>query len=316
MKFPAYPSKGKLVADTVRDILNYIRATRITKVIGGKLKVTPNGTTIDVSTSSNRPSEKLHFKVTGAVVDGSNYKCRIRGGWCLNRVVSSGTDAVTRVLPQISIDSVLTDLPPEDTAEIVLTAGQYVYLKVTTDPNDEFDDPPTIVAGDAGATSTQAQPPDESNGSGTDGEYYYPIAYLDSGVIKQIQQGGPMRHDPLLWEGENIGSGARVFKDRDTANNTYRFRSLIGGAGITATEGTSDITFDLEDAENLNLTITNIVYSTADLSGNDAMIIVGTPSEEVVLYWRNGLFVGTTDPGDSPVGLIERTVTHLEAYVP
>jgi len=60
MKFPAYPSKGKLVADTVRDILNYIRATRITRVIGGKLKVTPNGTTIDVSQSQRNKRTTPH----------------------------------------------------------------------------------------------------------------------------------------------------------------------------------------------------------------------------------------------------------------
>jgi hypothetical protein len=34
-----------------------------------------------------------------------------------------------------------------------------------------------------------------------------------------------------------------------------------------------------------------------------------------VLYWRNGLFKGTTDPADSPSGLVSESVTHFD-YLP
>ena len=48
MKFPALPQKGKPVEDTVRDLINYVRASRIINVSGGKIKTSPNGTTIEV----------------------------------------------------------------------------------------------------------------------------------------------------------------------------------------------------------------------------------------------------------------------------
>lgn len=269
---------------------------------------------VDVPTGKNRKEEKHHFQASITSVAGGNYACSIRGGWCLNRVVSSGTDAVVRSLPQISIAAVLTDLPPDETAEIILTAGQYIFLNVTTDPNDVFDAAPTIVAAASSTTSTQAQPPDDTSGSGTDGDYYYPLAYLDSGVLKQIQQGGPITHDPILWEGENIGTGAKVFKDRDTANNRQRFRTIIGMDGITATQNAGDITLTLADIEDLNLTVESLEWTqdTADKGGVSNAVDVMSfirYNTDVIHYWRNGLYIGTTDPSD---GLgINQTVTYM-----
>ena len=303
MKFPAYPSKGKLVSDTVRDILNYVRSTRITKVVGGKVKVTPNGTTIDVSRSVSNVSQNLHFKVTGATKDGSNYKCRVRGGYVLVRTTIQGEDSITRVIPRISISGTLTELPPEDTAEITLTSGQAVFCKIETDDMDTLDDdggsPPvpsvTIVAASESEASEQAQPIDDSNVSGVDGLYFYPLALMDvdesdNATIKQVQQGGPITHDPLLWKGENIGAGAKVFKDRDTTNNKYRFRSIIGDDGVDVTENSGDITITL-DGEDLNLQIHGLSYD------NDGAVY-GSGSVIDTLYFRNGLYIGATDPSD------------------
>lgn len=63
MKFPSLPRKGRKVEDDVTDIINYLRASRVINVVGGKLKMSPNGTTIDIkpgkSTTGNRASSEV-----------------------------------------------------------------------------------------------------------------------------------------------------------------------------------------------------------------------------------------------------------------
>ena len=57
MKFPDLPQKGKRVEDTIRQILDYIRASRITGVSGGTLRQSSNGTTIQIG--KTRPSQNI-----------------------------------------------------------------------------------------------------------------------------------------------------------------------------------------------------------------------------------------------------------------
>ena len=368
-------------------------------------------------------SPKNQFKVTGGgdAVE-SNYTFRVRGGYFLIRTMTSGEDNVVRVIPKIDIDSTMTPLPPEETAEIVLTAGQAIFLKVETDDmdvlkNDE-EDPPgplvTIVAADEAVDSTQAQPGDDTDSDGTDGVYYYPIALIeidedDRATVKQVQQGGPIIHTPALWKGENIGGGAGVFKDRDTANNTQRFRSVRGNHGIAETEDASEVVLDfyaeniggenevyvvpdpladgqaqfrtirelytdedenfssaqikvsIEDGDgsaegandtilvrgnrvvadilnaskismtvrdglvtalsstggsggNLDLEVYTLSYDEVTVDGTSGLMQFVTESLFKTHYWRDGIYLGTTDPADSPGDLITEKVTYMEPY--
>lgn len=49
MKFPSPPRKGEPMIDTIREIINFLRASRITGVSGGLLQESPNGTTIRIA---------------------------------------------------------------------------------------------------------------------------------------------------------------------------------------------------------------------------------------------------------------------------
>ena len=70
MKIPAMPQKGKPVADTIRDLINYVRATRVSGVVGGKLRESPNGTTIEISGEKRQIPANLNypFKISVATV--------------------------------------------------------------------------------------------------------------------------------------------------------------------------------------------------------------------------------------------------------
>jgi len=52
MKIPDMPRDGVLVETTIREIINFIRASKITNVIGGKLKSSTSGTTIELLPSA------------------------------------------------------------------------------------------------------------------------------------------------------------------------------------------------------------------------------------------------------------------------
>lgn len=54
-------------------------------------------------------------------------------------------------------------------------------------------------------------------------------------------------------DGANVGTGAEVFKDKSGVN--LRFRSLLGGTGVTVTEGTDDITLTINQS---SLTLGNL----------------------------------------------------------
>jgi hypothetical protein len=49
MKLPSMPRTGVPVSETVKDIINYLRATRVTSFVGGQVKETPGGTSLVIS---------------------------------------------------------------------------------------------------------------------------------------------------------------------------------------------------------------------------------------------------------------------------
>ena len=81
MKLPSMPQRGGSVETTVRDIINYIRATTVTSVNGGILKETPNGTIINVQkpgvTSTGATACPFGEIIT---VDDGTYTKAISGG--------------------------------------------------------------------------------------------------------------------------------------------------------------------------------------------------------------------------------------------
>ena len=49
MRIPPYPRKGESVAQTVKELIDFVRASRVTSVQGGRLNYTPNGTSIEIA---------------------------------------------------------------------------------------------------------------------------------------------------------------------------------------------------------------------------------------------------------------------------
>jgi hypothetical protein len=78
---------------------------------------------------------------------------------------------------------------------------------------------------------------------------------------------------------------------------------VVAGAGLLESGTPQGRILKVRGAgKHLNLEIQDVYESSSDFSSS-----VGSSS---YLYWRDGDFVGDTDPGDAPAGLIEKRVTN------
>ena len=99
----------------------------------------------------------------------------------------------------------------------------------------------------------------------------------------------------------NNAAGARIFTKYDLAAGEYELKDIIGVSPITVTENAAsiDIAFDetaypvFTPGANMDFYFNNVVVNGANYKTN------------VVVYVRDGIITGTTDPeiGD-PAGLI------------
>ena len=96
MKIPAMPVRGKPIEADYRDMVNFVRSLRIASVKGGRFKVTPNGTEIEIlpSKQQSSPSTPLSLPLTvargmtddptpvaGLTVSGGAYQVGAAGEW-------------------------------------------------------------------------------------------------------------------------------------------------------------------------------------------------------------------------------------------
>ncbi len=109
----------------------------------------------------------------------------------------------------------------------------------------------------------------------------------------------------LDFVGNNIGTGERVYLPQGDANKNEsrvaEFKGFVAGTGLTVTTVGNDIKYTATggggNAYNCNLHVTNVNYSKQTISPHFNMVQWVNDEEEEVYYWRNGLYVGTTDPG-------------------
>ena len=122
MKFPSLPQKGKPVQDTMREVITYLRSARITHVKGGRLKSSPNGTTITI-VPGDRP-------ITSGATPGAFYRTRT--------VASEDATNGDIYLQGGTVSGLATPVPDiliYDASATAWqgTAGQNLQLKVTVD---------------------------------------------------------------------------------------------------------------------------------------------------------------------------------------
>jgi len=79
---------------------------------------------------------------------------------------------------------------------------------------------------------------------------------------------------------------------------------------LTAVDGLITAIATKDFGGDLNLSVYWLTYNRVTVDGTaDLMQWDSESSTPTIHYWRDGIYEGTTDPGDSPAGLIEESVT-------
>jgi len=112
MKLPSNPLRGEDVIWKITEIINFLRASRITSVTGGQLRETPNGTVLTIKPGKGGGSSSEPIPLTikqGTAAD----KFQVIPGY------------VNSEMPTLSAIALNATTPPE----ITVTADVWVWLK-------------------------------------------------------------------------------------------------------------------------------------------------------------------------------------------
>jgi hypothetical protein len=165
MRIPPYPTKGGSVQATIREIIDYIRATTITSVSGGKMRVYPNGTVIEIkpkeASGGSSPSECPFGEIID-IPDTDPIEKGIRGGvvycgdqnWNFDpQELNLSVDGTWLVYLEIDVE-----VNRDDDEEIILPG-----IKTGTKPTGDW----SKITWSIGTDYPDNDPPDVNTGNGT-----------------------------------------------------------------------------------------------------------------------------------------------------
>lgn len=156
-------------------------------------------------------------------------------------------------------------------------------------------------------------------------------------IYKAYAPGTADKHQFRTLE-QLAGTGKPIIKPEDPADDTIKFRGIKKNASanqiqVNAAAGDDEIEIrgnsfnqnfsgvvknlnvidglvadydEISGGGNLNLTVNELTWLNDGGVMNYVSFYSGT-----VHYWRDGIYIGTTDPADAPAGLIEQTVTRM-----
>lgn len=311
MKFPDMPRDGVPVIKTVTELINYVRASRITGVVGGRIKTTTGGTTIDIPTASKtavavKPNPFDVSLSVGGTVETPTYSVRVTDGW-VNERIPGVNDPVTNASAVHKPHNILwgadgaSQTPVKaatDRRSFPITVGQQVSVVVYVDaqgaialPSGSTEAGPTKIAIESeDFKSIHYVPPRPIDSDvGIAGEYHYKLAVLKAADgthsapwLEIFLAGSHLDHfrdlpilDNLAGAGTDIG---RVFKEYNKETNTYEFRAINTSSGqLTASE--------TEDGIEL----------TGNGEGDTLTVTIGDDSPIDILTWVDGLVTAHAD---------------------
>jgi hypothetical protein len=139
---------------------------------------------------------------------------------------------------------------------------------------------------------------------------------LDPETGEPVEEGRPAEEegDTIKFKAFRVQTGVPCEFDDQEDINELKFTGATGAVdnafiNIATVNGLVTLIADGDGVggKNLNLTVETLDYF---LGSGDVMVFLAFGSP-VVHYWRDGLYIGTTDPEDAPDGLISQTVTQM-----
>lgn len=129
MKPPEYPQDGKPVADTIKEIIDYCKATTINNVQGGRIKQSRGGSTLVIPTpQQRRKARPLPFDITLGG-DGSTWFVTVAQGYVVERALSADDDENSLILHEC--DNRLNE--DDNPTKFTIAVGDAIFVKVLED---------------------------------------------------------------------------------------------------------------------------------------------------------------------------------------
>ena len=283
MKFPSMPREGKPVEKTVKDMLGFLRAKSIISVKGGRLKESPNGTTIEIPTPPPFPDFVLPPLWVSIHRDSEaeEWKYTVEPGYAIEQNIGSSAKVAYHT-PSLGGTSLEDDPSPVGT---IPGNACFIYLRVTTSSKG-------VVAGVTITDSTSAELnthhiPPYFGFAGQGGDYFFLLAEFEELEGDTLDAPGVLRRLPgnkhipnQLIQINNVGTGLYLARDYDSTSDAHNVRSIR-----QSTDSNQQIAVTLNGPGGDNNTI---VVDGNDQDGS----LTWTPyggSATTVLEWQDGL---------------------------
>tara|TARA_B100000003_G_scaffold207335_1_gene224705 strand:- start:1542 stop:2918 length:1377 start_codon:yes stop_codon:yes gene_type:complete len=226
------PPKIPFLRKALKPLWEYLHRTHLLFGPGiNHSEAFPAGTLVSVDESVAAPFAPL-TPYSLLQDDAGQYTVKFRDGHVYQGYPSAATAPVTEYDVYIGANHLGEDPAPS----LEVSTGDYIYLRFDTDEKGKIKQlaaPGTryaeIVALGAAQDSTYHVPPN-SSGTGTDGTYYILLGQVDAGPPVTITKNGWRGN--FFWNqgydtNKNVGSGIKLFKEYDIANEQNEFKTLI-----------------------------------------------------------------------------------------
>lgn len=300
---PITPAKWRMLGE-------YLQTSKVTAGKGLKFRHVGNKTILSAKRAgSGSPRPLMPFEVT-CEKDGASWKCKVARGVVAERVVDEDVDTVIYWVPEGMLDE------EDESIALTITDGQGVFVVVNVSESGQIEeDGVTIEVLDADGISVNHFTPSVADESGTAGVYKYRLGKVaittepDECKFTPDMAGSNISHWVDLPQFEKEAGDFDIFKKFNLSEKKYKTKGITAdlGESETATIKITDTGDELKfatDGANLNLLINHYIEN--DVTG------VCSLSYTSCLYWRNGLFIGSTSPADEPEDLIEETVADVQ----
>lgn len=249
--------------------------------------------------------------VIGGTPEAPTYKVKLTPGFVNERIPGDAEALAVNEIQNIA-------------SELDITIGQQVSVVVYVDEDGILGGPDApspyvaeLVIEAEDTASSHYIPPVGDESAGTPGEYHYKIAvFKDADVdhaapwLDKFLAGSHISHFVDLPRFKKQAGTYDIFKTYDGSTRKYKTKGLTTAEddytltqSIEIDDTTDELKFKTKGA-NLNLTIQYFSESSIDA-------FIYHDGSDVILYWRDGLFVGLDDPGGSPPDLIEKNIAEF-----
>jgi hypothetical protein len=324
--------RGSPSVEKWNTLLTRLEALRVASGPGIRVSQSPQGQVVAAIRSFARPADRdVSFDVTEPqpteTEEGEAFTVTVSEGLLIERDVRNGeaTDALIYHEADNHRDE------NGNLRKFEVAAGDSMFLVVEVDklgrvaitPEDPPEDPPppavtlAVMPSDTASVHYEPEIGAGTANQGAPGTYHYRLADFIAGaaagsvVMVPKMAGQDIDHWQDLPTFQNAG-GATIWKEWDASQGVYKTKGITAQAPLTATARENDIQLGFDGGANLKLKVIGVELG---FDSENEGITFGSPYIVAWHFWKNGIYVGQTDPFGSEES-VPTTEVHYLANAP